>query len=72
MKKTFKQEENVDDLLKRLEAHSFLETRIKNACDTSFLYWHYYVLIPFHLTDIYENTNTPDKIHVIIIFNLTF
>jgi len=26
MKKTFKQEENVDDLLKRLEAHSFLET----------------------------------------------
>lgn len=65
--KTFKQEENVDDLLKRLEAHSFLETRIKNACDTSFLYWHYNVLIPFHLTDIYENTNTPDKIHYIIL-----
>jgi len=64
--KTFKPEENVDELLKRLEIFSFIETRIKHACDTSYLLWHYTVVLPIYLTDIYENTNTPNKVHFFV------
>lgn len=64
--KTFKPEENVDDLLKKLETFSYLETRIKSACDSSYLLWHYNVIFPIYLKDIYENTNIPNKIHFMV------
>lgn len=63
-KKTFKPEENVEELLKKLEYFSYIENRIKSACDSSYLYWHFKVLVPIYLTDIYENASTPNKIHV--------
>ena len=53
-------------LLRRLETFAFLETRLKSACNTSYLLWHYSVVFPLYLTDIYENTNIPNKLHFMV------
>ena len=39
--KTFKSEENIEDMMRKLEMFSFIETRIRQACDCSYLYWHF-------------------------------
>lgn len=66
--KTFKNDENVEDLLKKLELFSYIETRIKQASDCSYLYWHFNVLLPIYLTEVYEsNAYTPNKIQFMIL-----
>jgi WASH complex subunit 7 len=65
--KTFRIEENVDELLSKLEYFSVLETKVKQTCDTSFLYWHFNVLLPIYLSDLYENSNSPDRIHYMML-----
>ena len=65
--KTFKSEENVEDLLKKLDIFSFIEIRIRQACDCSYLYWHFNILLPIYLTDLYENAYTPNKLQFMIL-----
>jgi len=65
--KTFKSEENIEDMMRKLEMFSFIETRIRQACDCSYLYWHFNILMPIYLTDLYENAYTPNKLQFIIL-----
>lgn len=64
--KTFKPDENVEELLKKLENMAYLESRIKQSSDFSYLFWHFKVLTPIYLTDIYENANIPNKIQYMV------
>lgn len=64
--KTFKPDENVEELLKKLENMAYLESRIKQSSDFSYLFWHFKVLVPIYLTDIYENANIPNKVQYMV------
>ncbi len=85
--KTFKDGENVFDILNKIEKFSSLNSRyfilfvkvsyfkftqkkrVKTCCNFRFIYWQQSVFLPIYLEDLYENVNSPNKIHVNIKLN---
>jgi len=58
-----KEEDKIPGLIRKLEAICELRSRLQEACDCSFLYWHKEVLIPLYLADIYERPTDAHRLH---------
>ncbi|CAG5126289.1 unnamed protein product, partial [Candidula unifasciata] len=65
--KAFKEDELqiIEDTLKKLEVISQLRSKVRQACDCSFLYWHR-VIFPLYLDDLCENVTDTHRIHYMV------